>query len=538
MKQYALCGGEALARAVEQAYGRGETDYSLEPLNLETDDGAPAGVVRPGDAVIFCCRRGEREVELTDAFTDAHFTGFDREQISPLDFVILTMYHENTPTCPSRSRRPRCRARWRRRLSEAGKTQLHCAESEKFAHVTFFFNGGNQHPFPGEDDVRIPSPKGVPFDTVPGLRLPGVVNAVTDGLKHGYDFIVANFANGDVIGHTSNDEAKIACAGIVDTQLGRTLEAARAANYTVLVCADHGNLEVMHTAEGKPHVAHTSNLIAFAAVAPDAQPVASEGRLCDVAPHGARRHGRRRAAEMTGKPVFRFPDGPRKVLLLILDGWGLGEQNEHNPLHIADTPVWDALLASTPWVPLAASGEAVGLAAGKAGNSEAGHINLGSGRVVLQDDVRLDKRHEGRLLRRQPGVPQGHRHGQGARRGAAPARAADQEILPRVDRLSAGAAGYGQGARHGGRVRPHHLRRPLHRARQRARAAGASWAPPWSKRASAASSPASGAASRSTATRTGARCSAPTSPSPTARASATARSAPLRPSAGQGRPLF
>ena len=95
-------------------------------------------------------------------------------------------------------------------------------------------------------------------------------------------------------------------------------------------------------------------------------------------------------AEMTGKPVFRFPDGPRKVLLLILDGWGLGEQNEHNPLHIADTPVWDALLANTPWVPLAASGEAVGLAAGKAGNSEAGHINLGSGRVVLQDDVRLD----------------------------------------------------------------------------------------------------------------------------------------------------
>lgn len=390
MKQYALCGGEALARAVEQAYGRGETDYSLEPLNLETDDGAPAGVVRPGDAVIFCCRRGEREVELTDAFTDAHFTGFDREQISPLDFVILTMYHEKYTHMPIAFAPAKVQGTLAQTLSEAGKTQLHCAESEKFAHVTFFFNGGNQHPFPGEDDVRIPSPKGVPFDTVPGLRLPGVVNAVTDGLKHGYDFIVANFANGDVIGHTSNDEAKIACAGIVDTQLGRTLEAARAANYTVLVCADHGNLEVMHTAEGKPHVAHTSNLIAFAAVAPDARPVASEGRLCDVAPTVLAAMGVAAPAEMTGKPVFRFPDGPRKVLLLILDGWGLGEQNEHNPLHIADTPVWDALLANTPWVPLAASGEAVGLAAGKAGNSEAGHINLGSGRVVLQDDVRLD----------------------------------------------------------------------------------------------------------------------------------------------------
>ena len=175
MKQYALCGGEALARAVEQAYGRGETDYSLEPLNLETDDGAPAGVVRPGDAVIFCCRRGEREVELTDAFTDAHFTGFDRERISPLDFVILTMYHEKYTHMPIAFAPAKVQGTLAQTLSEAGKTQLHCAESEKFAHVTFFFNGGNQHPFPGEDDVRIPSPKGVPFDTVPGLRLPGVV---------------------------------------------------------------------------------------------------------------------------------------------------------------------------------------------------------------------------------------------------------------------------------------------------------------------------------------------------------------------------
>lgn len=390
MKQYALNGGEALARAVEQAYRNGGTDYSLEPLNLETADGAPVGTVRPGDAVIFCCRRGEREVELTDAFTDPNFTGFKRERISPLDFVILTMYHEKYTYLPIAFAPSKVRDTLAQVLSEAGKTQLHCAESEKFAHVTFFFNGGNQQPFAGEDDVRIPSPKGVPFDTVPGLRLPGVVNAITDGLKHGYDFIVANFANGDVIGHTSNDKAKIACAGIVDTQLGRTLEMARAAGYTVLVCADHGNLEVMHTNEGKPHVAHTTNLIAFAAVAPDAQPVAEGGRLCDVAPTVLAAMGVAQPADMTGKPVFRFADGPRKVLLLILDGWGLGEANEHNPLHIADTPVWDALLADNPWVPLAASGEAVGLAAGKAGNSEAGHINLGSGRVVPQDDVRLD----------------------------------------------------------------------------------------------------------------------------------------------------
>ena len=176
MKQYALNGGEALARAVEQAYRSGGTDYSLEPLNLETADGAPVGTVRPGDAVIFCCRRGEREVELTDAFTDPNFTGFKRERISPLDFVILTMYHEKYTYLPIAFAPSKVRDTLAQVLSEAGKTQLHCAESEKFAHVTFFFNGGNQQPFAGEDDVRIPSPKGVPFDTVPDGPMRAVIS--------------------------------------------------------------------------------------------------------------------------------------------------------------------------------------------------------------------------------------------------------------------------------------------------------------------------------------------------------------------------
>ena len=122
---------------------------------------------------------------------------------------------------------------------------MHTAESEKFAHVTFFFNGGNNQPFANEDDVRIPSPKGIPFDQVPGLSLPQVTEEVLRGIEKNYDLIVTNFANGDVIGHTSNNDAKITCASIVDTHLGRVVDAALANDYVVLVTADHGNLEEM-----------------------------------------------------------------------------------------------------------------------------------------------------------------------------------------------------------------------------------------------------------------------------------------------------
>lgn len=386
-----LRGAAALSKAVEKAYQAGGTDYSLEPMSLEDSSGRALGTVQKGDGVIFCCRRGEREVELTDAFTDPAFQGFPRERITPLDFTILTMYHEKYTYLPIAFAPSKVEGTLAQTLSQAGKTQLHCSESEKFAHVTFFFNGGNHQPYPGEDDVCVPSPKGVPFDSVPALSLEKVADTVVGGVKKGYDFIVTNFANGDVIGHTSNNEAKVACAGIVDRQLGRTVQAARDEGYTVFIAADHGNLECMFTEDGKPHVAHTCNLVAFIALAGGgAAPVKPQGKLCDVAPTVLAAMGVRKPAAMAGEALFQFK-GTGKVLLIILDGWGLGAADDGNPIHIADTPTWDALLQSSPWVPIAASGEAVGLGAGKPGNSEAGHINLGSGRVVLQDDVRLDQ---------------------------------------------------------------------------------------------------------------------------------------------------
>jgi 2,3-bisphosphoglycerate-independent phosphoglycerate mutase len=388
-------GGRALAEAVRRAYLDGQTDYTMEPLVQTLADGTPAGAIEPGDAVIFCCRRGEREIELTDAFTAADFPHFERKPLDGLSFVILTMYHEKYTNLPIAFAPSKIEETLAQCVSAAGLRQLHCAESEKFAHVTFFFNGGNNQAFPGEDDIRIPSPKGVPFDQVPGLSLPEVADKVIGGIQSGYEFIVTNFANGDVIGHTTNTDAKIECARIVDTHLGRVVEAAKQQGYVVAITADHGNLEAMLTGDGKPHVAHTANLVNFLLIDPQLESPLSldDGSLCDVAPTVLQVLDIPQPEQMTGKSLAGGAHDfgkSRRVLLIILDGWGIGKSDGTNPIHIADTPVWDGLIAAYPPSKLRASGDAVGLQEGKAGNSEAGHLNLGSGRVVQQDDVRLD----------------------------------------------------------------------------------------------------------------------------------------------------
>lgn len=387
-------GAAALAEGVKALYAEGQTDYSLAPLVLTDESGRPLGRIADGDAVIFCCRRGEREVELTEAFTQADFPHFPRPDFQNLNFVILTLYHEKFAALPVAFASSKIKATLAETVSRAGLRQLHTAESEKYAHVTFFFNGGNNQPFPGEDDVRIPSPKGVPFDQVPELSLPQVAGQVMKGIQQRYDFIVTNFANGDVIGHTSNNDAKIKCAALVDRHLGRVVEAAHAAGYVTLVTADHGNLERMTNPDGSPHVAHTTNLVDFLLLDPAAPGTVSlrDGKLADVAPTVLSALGLEQPPDMDGSSLAPGVDwgGRRRLLLVILDGWGIGRDDDTNPIFLAQPPVWDGLLQRYPHSRLQASGEAVGLQEGKAGNSEAGHLNLGAGRVVLQDDVRLD----------------------------------------------------------------------------------------------------------------------------------------------------
>ncbi len=388
-------GGRELAGAVKDRYAAGETDYSLEPLVLTDENGSPLGRVADGDAVIFCCRRGDREVELTEAFTDKDFPHFARPPFSQLDFIILTLYHEKFKDLPVAFLPSKIPDTLGEVASRAGLRQLRTAESEKFAHVTFFFDGGNNTPFAGEESRRIPSPKGIPFEKVPGLSLDQVVEQVLGGITAGYDLIVANFANGDVIGHTADTAAKVRCAEIVDDGLGPVLQAAAAGQYVLLVTADHGNLEQLFTPEGTPHVSHTANPVQFIAIDPLAASgfTINDGILADVAPTILAALGVDPPPRMTGVNLIPGHDwqGRRKVLLLILDGWGIGQEDGSNPIYTAHTPVWDGLLERCPHSRLKASGEAVGLEADKAGNSEAGHMNLGAGRVVPQDDVRLDE---------------------------------------------------------------------------------------------------------------------------------------------------
>jgi len=388
-------GAAALAEAVRAAYHTSQTDYALEPLVAVDAEGTPVGRIADGDAVIFCCRRGEREIQLTEAFTEPGFDRFPRPQLDDLTFVIFTLYHEkfkNLPVAFAPGQTPDTLGEI---VSRAGLRQLRVAESEKYAHVTFFLNGGNSQPFAGEDDLRIPSPVGIPYESVPEMSLAEVAAEVTRGIEQGYNLIVTNFANGDVIGHTSSREAKLTCAEVVSARLGQVVEAALATDYVVLITADHGNLEEMTNPDGTPHVAHTTNRVAFIVIDPRAPaPLhVTDGKLADIAPTALAALGVAQPADMTG--VSLAPDhawgGPRRVLLIILDGWGIGREDDTNPIFLAPTPAWDALVRRYGMAQLRTAGEAVGLQPGKAGNSEAGHMNIGAGRVVLQDDVRLDQ---------------------------------------------------------------------------------------------------------------------------------------------------
>ncbi len=387
-------GGSALADAVRELHREGQTDYSLEPIVLVDAHGEPVGRIQDNDALVFCCRRGEREIQLTEAFVEPEFAHFPRHDFQNLTFVILTLYHEKFKHLPVAFAPTQIKDTLGEIVSHANLRQLRVAESEKFAHVTFFFNGGNHQSFPGEDDVSIPSPKGIPPDQSPELSLAPVTQKILSGIEERYDLIVANLANGDVIGHTQNRDAKIKCAELVDARLGQIVNAALAADYAILVTADHGNLEKMSNPDGTPDVAHTTNPVPFILIDPHARARADlrPGTLADIAPTVLRALDIAPPSTMSGASLVHEYDwgGRRRVLLVILDGWGIGKNDDSNPIFLAQTPVWDDLTRRHPCTRLQAAGDAVGLKPGKAGNSEAGHMNIGAGRVVLQDDARLD----------------------------------------------------------------------------------------------------------------------------------------------------
>ncbi len=377
-----------MAQAVEEAYKAGSNDYWLSPLVLEVD-GRPVGRIRAGDAVLFCCRRGERETQLTRAFVEAQFSAFPRPDLSPLTFVPLTLYHPDfigLPTAFSPQSIPHTLGEV---VAGQGLAQLRLAEEEKYAHITYFLSGGRAEPFPGEKDRKVPSSL-----SNPPQALGGLVDALQEELARSRPHWAAlNVATGDILGHSGELSVKLSCAQAVDSALSEILRCARDNDYWAVITADHGLLEEHGPPEGPPNVSHTTNPVPFLLVGPagETPPLAQEGILADVAPTVLSMLGLPQPEEMLGRPLLLGKTPRAKgVVLVVLDGWGLGGHSTGNPIALAHTPCWDELCRG-PLASLAASGEAVGLLPGRKGNSEAGHMNLGAGRVVPQDEVRIQE---------------------------------------------------------------------------------------------------------------------------------------------------
>ncbi len=388
-----------MARKVESLYGEGHTDYLLPPLVLTGNEG-PLGRIKPGDSVIFCCRRGERELQLTKAFIDENFHGFHRKRLDPLTFVPFTLYHPDLRHLPVAFAPRNVEETMGEVLSRRGLAQFHLAESEKYAHVTYFFNGGRADPFPGEVDQSVPSFLAEPLRSPP-LLVETLRKAVA---QSALPFVILNIASGDLVGHYPDLEAKIACAEAVDRALGEILEIAHEHGYWAAITADHGLLEEHGIPGGPPNTGHTTHPAPLVLVSPtgDEPELAQKGKLADVAPTLLTIMDLPKPEAMTGRSLIRgtVPRAER-IMLVVLDGWGLGSEGHIDPIRLAKTPRWDETL-KLPMARIESSGEAVGLLPNVRGNSEAGHMNLGAGRVVVQDDVRIQRAIESGTLMENP----------------------------------------------------------------------------------------------------------------------------------------
>jgi 2,3-bisphosphoglycerate-independent phosphoglycerate mutase len=308
----ALTAGEGVGKfsaeeAVKDSYEHQRTDeFMLPTIILDPRSSAPLGSMRDKDVAIFCNFRSDRAREITRTLTDPAFDGFARRTFPKLGaFVCLTTYDETFPI-PVAYPPVRLTHILGEVVSGQGARQLRIAETEKYAHVTFFFNGGEEQPFPLEERVLIPSPRDVAtYDLKPEMS----ARAVTDELvkrilSRQYRFILVNYANPDMVGHTGILAAAVKAVEVIDECLARVLKAANEADLTVMITADHGNLEVMTDAgTGQPHTAHTTDPVPFILVG-EQGPLRNDGCLADVAPTVLRAMGIEQPKEMTGKSLI------------------------------------------------------------------------------------------------------------------------------------------------------------------------------------------------------------------------------------------
>ena len=293
--------------ALHAAYARGETDEFVKPTVLAAAGAGPV-VVADGDAVAFMNFRADRARQLTVALTAERFEPFDRGRCPrPGYYCTLTSYGEEFTHIPAAFPAQSVRNGFGEYLARLGLRQLRIAETEKYAHVTYFFNGGIESPYPGEDRILVPSPKVATYDLKPEMSAYEVTQKLVEAIASGrYDAIVCNYANADMVGHTGNLEAATRAIEVLDECLGRVVTAMREAGGEVLITADHGNAETMlDPRTGQPHTAHTLNLVPLLYVGRKAS-LEARGALQDVAPTLLAMLGLPQPPEMTGHSLIRF----------------------------------------------------------------------------------------------------------------------------------------------------------------------------------------------------------------------------------------
>ena len=283
--------------AVAESYANGITDEFVEPVVIDPD-----GTISDNDSIIFFNYRPDRAREITRAIVDPDFDGFARE-FFPTTYVCNTEYDASMPNVLVAWPRIAVKNGLGEYLSSMGMTQLRIAETEKYAHVTFFFNGGVEKQYPGEDRVLVPSPKVATYDLQPEMSAFEVCDKCVERIESGaYDVIILNFANCDMVGHTGVLEAAVKAVETVDTCVGRVVDATLKMGGIAMVTADHGNAEDMKQPDGSPMTAHTTNLVPF--ILCGAGTELRPGRLADIAPTILDVMGLACPEEMDGKTLI------------------------------------------------------------------------------------------------------------------------------------------------------------------------------------------------------------------------------------------
>ena len=298
---------DAPLTGLQMAYERGENDEFVKPTSIHAANEKPI-TIADGDSVIFMNFRADRARELTAAFTQNDFTGFTRERKPQLArFLTLTEY-DATFHLPAIFAPDRLTNILGDYLSKLGLRQLRIAETEKYAHVTFFFNGGVEIPNPGEERILVPSPKVATYDLQPEMSAPQLTDQLVAAINSKtYDVIICNYANPDMVGHTGNFAATVKAIEVIDSCLAKIIAALKAVGGEAIITADHGNAELMFDKNtGQPHTAHTSELVPVVYYGRHAHPAKTNGILSDIAPTLLYLMGLAKPPEMTGVSLFKL----------------------------------------------------------------------------------------------------------------------------------------------------------------------------------------------------------------------------------------